>query len=94
MEMELRKDNPYNPQHGILGTIVDGDHLIDLQEDAYINQGGTPTKCWYEAHAESRTRKDDDGDPIAYKVRWEITDRETENEEDCCDWGVFEIEEL
>ena len=94
MKIEYRKDNPHNGQHKTLGTIIKDDgELIDLTQQAYINQGGTPTSCWYEAHAVSRTKKDDDGEPIEYRVTWEIINEDAEEEEDACDWETFEIEE-
>jgi|DEB0MinimDraft_6_1074348.scaffolds.fasta_scaffold04600_11 hypothetical protein len=94
MEIEYRKDNPHNGANNILGTIVDGNHLIDLTQNAYINQGGTPAECWYEARAESRTRKDEYGEPVQYRVTWDIANPNTEDESEACDWDDFEIEEL
>ena len=77
-----------------LGTIVDGGHFMDLAQDAFINQDGTPPECYYMAYAYSRSKTDDDGDPIVYKVRWEIENHETEDESEACDWDKFTVEEL
>ena len=77
------------------GTIIKNDgEIIDMTQQAYINQGGTSTECWYEARATSRTRRDADGDPIQYKVTWEITDSNTDDESDACNWDDFFIAEI
>ena len=100
MKLEYGQNNPHNIT-GInacdYGTIIKDDgELIDLTQQAHINQGGTPTECWYEAHATSRTRMDADGQPAQYKVYWSIKDgaEEIEDESESCDWDNFELAEI
>lgn len=93
MKLEYRKDNPHNARHEILGTIIaDDGEMIDLTEQAWINQAGAPAKCWYEAEAISRTKKDDEGKPVEYRVTWQIVDESAEDAENACDWDKFEVE--
>jgi hypothetical protein len=71
------------------GTIKTSDGiLIDLVQLAYLQQGGTPTQTWYEAAGEDRATGDD------YKIYWEITQSDTEDESEACDWDEFEVNKL
>lgn len=100
MKLKYGQNNPHSAT-GInycdFGTIIKDDgEIIDITQQAYLNQGGTPTSVWYEAHATSRTRKDTDGEPIGYKVFWSIKEGEeqSEFESEACDWDDFELEEI
>lgn len=98
MKLQYSQNNPHATT-GINacdpGTIVKDDgEIIDIMQQAYITQGGTPTSVWYEAHATSRTRTDDDGEPISYKVKWQITNDATDDESEACDWDDFDLEEI
>jgi hypothetical protein len=100
MKLEYGQKNPHNTT-GInacdFGTITKDDgEIIDITQQAYINQGGAPASVWYEAHATSRTRKDEDGELIGYKVFWSIKDgaEEIEDESEACDWDEFELKEI
>ena len=95
MKIAYDLNNPNDKNGTLLGTVVlDDGELIDLTQQAYITQGGTPTVCWYEAHAESRTQKDEDGETVVHKVRWEITNPEADDAEDACDWDDFTVSKL
>jgi len=92
MKIAYDLNNPNDKNGVLLGTVVmDSGKLIYLTQQAYITQGGTPTVCWYEAQAESRTTKDDDGEPAKYKVRWDITNPDAEEAEGACEWDIFTI---
>ena len=71
-------------QHGTIAT--DEGKLIDLVQNAYMQQGGS--SCWYEAAGEDRETGED------YKVRWAITNADTEDESEACDWDEFELIKL
>jgi hypothetical protein len=98
MKLQYGQNSPYTTT-GINGcdhgTIIKNDgEIIDMTQQAYINQGGTPTDCWYEARATSRTRRDADGDPVQYKVQWEITNSDTDDESEACNWDDFSVSEI
>jgi hypothetical protein len=55
---------------------------LELLETPYITQGGTPTVAYYEAEAV-------DVEGNSYTVRWDITDNDTEEASEACDWDAF-----
>lgn len=62
---------------------------IKLTQNAYIDQGGAPAETYYTAMA-----KDAEGNE--YRVKWEITLSEEEQEQETdesnmCDWDVYTV---
>lgn len=59
--------------------------ILTLKDDAFID--GTYDDQYYTAFATDENDND-------YKIRWEIINTETENEDECCDWDDFAVTEL
>lgn len=64
------------------GIITFAGKTLYLQQQAYMHD--TTDDCYYRAQA-----IDDDGNE--YFVNWEIIDPYADNEEDACDWNVYEV---
>jgi hypothetical protein len=64
------------------GTVEHDGKTLTLQQQPYCDlHDGVPT---YMASC-----VDEDGND--YKAYWEITDDETENEDECCDWDDYTV---
>jgi len=63
-----------------------GDTKLYLTQYPYINQGGTPTQVFYQAHA-----IDDDGN--SYMIFWDIINEDTEDESEACDWEDYTVQQ-
>lgn len=64
---------------------------IKLTQAAYIsNNSADLNECFYTAQAVAIT-PNEEGDFEEYKVRWDITNPTAENEDECCDWGKYDV---
>ena len=71
--------------NGTIDATADHPALV-LTTQAYLDSA--PGKTWYAAYAISQDGISTDGTAPVWRVEWDITNPDAENEEDACDWAT------